>query len=142
MNNAVKFTEQGNITLHISVLEKDDQNVLLRFEVRDTGIGMTREQCERLFKSFSQADTSTTRQYGGTGLGLAISKQLAELMGGEIGVESEPGAGSTFWFTARFGLSDRVMEPHEQALEAELRGLKIPVSAVRFCPWPPIISIS
>ena len=102
-NNAVKFTEQGEIDITIRVKEQTENDVLLYCTVRDTGIGLTEEQTGRLFQSFSQADTSTTRKFGGTGLGLVISKKLAELMGGEVGVDSEPGKGSTFWFTARFG---------------------------------------
>ena len=104
-NNAVKFTEQGEIDIVIRVIEKTSNDVMLYCSVRDEGIGLTEEQMERLFHSFSQADTSTTRKFGGTGLGLAISKKLAELMGGEVGVESELGKGSTFWFTARLGKS-------------------------------------
>jgi PAS domain S-box-containing protein len=103
-NNAVKFTEQGSITLGVNVIEQSGSEVLLRFEVKDTGIGLTGSQIARLFQSFQQADAATTRKYGGTGLGLAISKNLAELMGGIVGVESEPGQGSTFWFTARLGI--------------------------------------
>jgi len=104
-SNAVKFTDAGEIAIAVRVAQRDAHAVLLNFSVRDSGIGLTQEQMGRLFQSFQQADASTTRKYGGTGLGLAISKQLAELMGGEVGVQSEPGKGSTFWFSARLGLS-------------------------------------
>ena len=103
LSNALKFTEQGRVTLTGHVVEESDAACLLRFEVSDTGIGMTVEQCARVFNAFEQADSSTTRKYGGTGLGLAITKHIAELMGGEVGVSSTPGEGSTFWLTARFG---------------------------------------
>ncbi len=103
-NNAVKFTEKGEIVISVRASEMTEKDVVLHFRVRDTGIGLTEEQMGRLFQSFSQADTSTTRRFGGTGLGLAISKKLAELMGGEVGVESEHGKGSTFWFSARLGI--------------------------------------
>ena len=104
-NNAVKFTEKGEIVISVRASERTGRDVLLHFRVQDTGIGLTPEQMQRLFKSFSQADTSTTRRFGGTGLGLAISKKLAELMGGEVGVESEAGKGSTFSFSARLGVA-------------------------------------
>jgi len=103
VNNAVKFTDQGELCVTVSVKEAGATDVLLHFAVRDTGIGLSQEQMGRLFQSFAQADSSTTRQYGGTGLGLAISKTLAMAMGGGVGVDSEPGRGSTFWFTARLG---------------------------------------
>lgn len=99
--NAVKFTATGTVTLSAFLLEKEGDQVTLRFEVRDTGIGIAADQLPQLFKPFSQAEFSTTRLYGGTGLGLAITKRLAEAMGGTAGVQSEPGQGSTFWFTAR-----------------------------------------
>jgi signal transduction histidine kinase/ActR/RegA family two-component response regulator len=100
LGNAIKFTPQGRISLRARVLEEEGDRLLVRFDVEDTGIGIPPEKCERLFNAFEQADNSTTRQYGGTGLGLAINRRLAEMMGGEVGVKSEPGLGSTFWFTA------------------------------------------
>ena len=106
VNNAVKFTESGEIVVQIEVIDKRDSDITLQFSVRDTGIGMNEEQQGRLFKSFSQADTSTTRKYGGTGLGLGISKQLVEMMGGDIHVESKPGVGSNFIFTANLGIGE------------------------------------
>jgi two-component system sensor histidine kinase/response regulator len=101
LGNAVKFTERGSITLQARVVEEDRDDLLVRFAVTDTGIGIAPEHRARLFSAFEQADSSTTRRYGGTGLGLAITRRLARLMGGEAGVESEPGSGSSFWFTAR-----------------------------------------
>ena len=100
LGNAIKFTETGIITLRTLKQQENSDSVLLRFEVQDTGIGIAPEILPRLFSAFSQADSSTTRKYGGTGLGLAITQRLAELMGGKAGVESAPGVGSTFWFTA------------------------------------------
>ncbi|WP_308924275.1 PAS domain-containing hybrid sensor histidine kinase/response regulator [Janthinobacterium sp. J1-1] len=106
-NNAIKFSEQGSITVIVKKVVGDDKHCLVRFEVCDHGIGLSQDEMSKLFQSFQQADTSTTREYGGTGLGLAISKQLAQLMGGEVGVDSSPGLGSTFWFTARLGISSQ-----------------------------------
>ncbi|MCP4700085.1 MAG: response regulator [Gammaproteobacteria bacterium] len=99
VGNAIKFTKQGEVAVHYEVREKREERSLLRFIVADTGIGLDTEQQQHLFDRFTQADGSTTRQYGGTGLGLSISKQLVEMMGGDIGVESKPGKGAAFWFT-------------------------------------------
>ena len=110
-NNAIKFTPSGEICIAVLPLDRGDNWVDLRFEVRDTGIGLSTAQMERLFQSFQQADTSTTRQYGGTGLGLAICKSLADLMHGQVGVESQPGRGSTFWFTTRLGRAQGNLAP-------------------------------
>jgi PAS domain S-box-containing protein len=119
-NNAVKFTEQGEVDIVINVHKRLDNEVMLWCGVRDTGIGLTEEQVGRLFQSFQQADTSTTRKYGGTGLGLSISKKLAELMGGEVGVTSEHGKGSTFWFTARLGIGSQ--KQRDLVPDPDLRG--------------------
>jgi two-component system sensor histidine kinase/response regulator len=107
--NAVKFTDTGRVMLRALLLQDDEEGLLVRFAVTDTGIGITPEARQRLFQSFEQADASTTRKYGGTGLGLAITKQLARMMGGDVGVESTPGVGSTFWFTARLRRGHGVM---------------------------------
>jgi signal transduction histidine kinase/CheY-like chemotaxis protein len=101
VGNAIKFTHQGEVVLMVETVSATESEVLLRFSVRDSGIGIPADKLGLLFQKFSQVDASTTRQYGGTGLGLAISKRLAEMMGGEIGVESQQGIGSRFWFTAR-----------------------------------------
>ncbi len=106
LGNAIKFTEAGAVTLGARLLAAEGEGMHLRFEVRDTGIGIAPEVIPRLFSTFEQADNSTTRHYGGTGLGLAITRRMAGLMGGEAGVESTPGAGSTFWFTARLDRSE------------------------------------
>jgi len=123
-NNAVKFTEKGMILVSTDLVERGDESVTLKFSVRDTGIGLTQEQIGKLFKAFSQADTSTTRKYGGTGLGLTISKRLVEMMGGEIWAESEPGQGSTFIFTAVFGYG-REKERKILKPSPDLRGMKV-----------------
>jgi PAS domain S-box-containing protein len=122
-NNAVKFTESGEVVIVIRVKEQTDNEIVLYFAVRDTGIGLNEEQISRLFHRFSQADTSITREFGGTGLGLAISKKLAELMGGEVGVESEPGLGSTFWFTAR--LNKSTSQQRKSVLSGDLQGRRV-----------------
>ena len=101
--NALKFTERGSITLRARLLEDSGATIRVRFEVQDTGIGIAPDQQMGLFKAFEQADASTTRKYGGTGLGLTITRRLAQLMDGEVGIQSTPGQGSTFWFTARLG---------------------------------------
>ncbi len=121
VNNAVKFTERGEVILYLALQEQDAETVLLKCEVRDTGIGMTPDQVSRLFQSFSQADMSTTRKYGGTGLGLTICKKLVEMMGGQIGVESDPGRGSVFHFTARL---DRCQDEDSQPARAKLETLR------------------
>ncbi len=122
-SNAIKFTETGQIFLRGRLLEENENELLVRFEVEDTGIGIAPEQAHRLFHAFEQADASTTRLFGGTGLGLVITRRLAQLMGGEVGVDSQPGVGSTFWFTARLqrGLGIMPTAAKQTDAEAQLR---------------------
>ena len=108
--NAIKFTEEGEVIVTILLEEQTRKRSVIRFQVKDTGIGIPPDRMNLLFESFSQLDSSTSRKFGGTGLGLAISKQLAEMMGGGIGVESREGQGSTFWFTACFEKSEKESE--------------------------------
>ncbi len=121
-NNAVKFTDEGEILVSTRLLGTEDGRARIQFEVSDTGIGLTRDQQGKLFQSFSQADSSTTRKYGGTGLGLAISKRLSELMGGSIGVRSEYGHGSTFFFTVSLGIGE---EESKVSAPDEIKEIKV-----------------
>ena len=122
VGNAIKFTDHGQVVVRVALAEDSAEQVMLRFAVEDTGIGIGPELRDRLFHAFSQGDGSTTRRYGGTGLGLAISARLAALMGGGIGVDSTPGAGSTFWFTARLLRGTRPTPP---VLLDQLKGLRV-----------------
>jgi two-component system, sensor histidine kinase and response regulator len=131
-SNAVKFTDQGGITLRAHLLQEQGEQLLVRFEVQDSGIGIPPNCRQELFQAFKQVDASTTRKYGGTGLGLAITQRLAQLMGGETGFESEVGHGSTFWFTARLERGDEMAgempampTPPEKAIERHHAGARI-----------------
>ena len=127
LGNAVKFTASGEIVIGIALTRRTQSDVILRFTVSDTGIGIADDQLPRLFESFQQADTSTTRQFGGTGLGLAIAKSLAQLMNGEVGARSELGRGSQFWFTARLGIG--TSDPELLAAELDFMG------------WPVLLAV-
>ena len=122
INNAIKFTDTGEVAVRVGLDSQTEKELVVRISVRDTGIGIPADRLDRLFRSFSQLDASTTRKYGGSGLGLAISRQLTELMGGQIGVTSEPGRGSTFWFTVKLGRGKGVVS--KQAPTA-LHGLRV-----------------
>ena len=128
-NNAAKFTDRGEVVVAIEELEREAGSVLLRFEVRDTGVGIAADQLRRLFQPFSQADASTSRRFGGTGLGLAIGRHLVQKMGGDIGVESTPGQGSRFFFSARFGMPpERRRVDRARAAGESLRGVRVLVA--------------
>jgi signal transduction histidine kinase/CheY-like chemotaxis protein len=127
--NGVKFTQQGGVTITAEVSKQNGEGVELRFNVRDTGIGIPADRLHTLFKPFSQVDASTTRRFGGTGLGLSIVKRLAEMMGGDAGVNSVEGSGSTFWFTARFATAERVTQEPVQSARSD--DLLDPVSVQR-----------
>ncbi len=125
LSNAIKFTDHGEVTVHVQLLEQYEETSLIRFEVTDTGIGIPQETQTQLFQPFSQADSSTTRQYGGTGLGLVICKKLVEQMGGEVGLESQPGNGSTFWFTVPLTCQPLPSSPSTKIPQADLRGRRL-----------------
>ena len=118
ISNAIKFTERGEVGIRVGMIEQSSSSALISFEVSDTGIGIPEEKREQIFEAFAQADSSTTRRYGGTGLGLTIAKHFCELMGGTIEVVSEPGVGSTFRFTARFGLQPEAVKKPAPARRA------------------------
>jgi len=122
--NAVKFTEQGEVMVHVELVRETGDEVILRFSVKDTGIGMTQRDIDKLFRPFTQADSSITRKFGGTGLGLTISKRFVEMMGGRIWVESTPGVGSNFMFVARFQKTEKKSSYSQSALN-DLRGLRV-----------------
>jgi PAS domain S-box-containing protein len=136
-NNAIKFSEHGGIAIHLALASETPHSCLLRFEVHDNGIGLSADEKDRLFQSFQQADASTTRAYGGTGLGLAICKQLAQLMGGDVGVESAPGEGSCFWFTARVGklddaeMANLIQVPAQQEESAAIESARVSINGAR-----------
>ncbi len=148
--NAIKFTKHGEVAVHVSVESQNDSEAVLRFSVRDTGIGIPAEKIDQLFQKFTQVDASTTRKYGGTGLGLAISKQLAEAMGGQIGVNSQMGKGSEFWFTARLGLQPK--QTSSRKTNAEICGKRIlviddnaancAILTARLTSWGAIVTVS
>ncbi len=128
LGNAVKFTEKGEVTVHVSCEEESERSVLLRVEVQDTGVGIAPDALGWIFHAFSQEDASTTRRYGGTGLGLTIARQLVQMMGGKISVKSIPGEGSTFWFTARLGKQDTALlsaDPYSLSFQ----GLRVLIAA-------------
>ena len=124
-NNAVKFTDSGEVSIMVKLINEENEKVNLRFEVKDTGIGLSAKQQSKLFKSFSQADSSTTRKHGGTGLGLSICKSLVEIMGGEIGVESEPGKGSTFYFNIPLKYAKNKLQRKSLVISNDLQAMRV-----------------
>lgn len=122
--NAIKFTEKGEVVIRVTLVNETDQEVAMRFVVHDTGIGIPADRLDRLFKTFSQVDASTTRKYGGTGLGLAISRQLVDMMNGQIGVDSDEGKGSTFWFTVKLEKQPVSKKP-ERIISSDIRSKRI-----------------
>jgi PAS domain S-box-containing protein len=124
-DNAIKFTKEGEVAIHVENEKEENASAVLHFSVSDTGMGIPLDKVGKIFEGFTQADGSTTRRYGGTGLGLTISKQLVEMMGGRIWVESEPGKGSTFRFTARFGLGSAETKDQIRLQDLDLTGMKV-----------------
>ncbi|QHL86789.1 PAS domain S-box protein [Nibribacter ruber] len=135
-SNAIKFTNEGRVSVEVAQLEVKNDQHLLEFRVRDSGIGISEEDIQILFTNFTQLDNSSTKTFGGTGLGLAISKQLSELLGGEIGVESEPGQGSTFWFTIQCRLAE-----NEEQINEQLQLAKETETIDRFDPAPVVLLV-
>jgi len=126
INNALKFTSAGSVTIRCTLEHRESDRVIIRIAVQDTGIGIPADRIDRLFKSFSQVDSSTTRKFGGTGLGLAICKRLVELMGGNVGIDSEEGKGSTFWFTFALGVASAAGQSEsDEARAAAVRGMRV-----------------
>lgn len=131
-SNAIKFSEQGNILIRVNKVEQKDNKILLRFEVNDEGIGIEPDKLKKIFQAFEQADVSTTRKFGGTGLGLTITSRLAQMMGGDAGVNSEPGKGSSFWFTAWLEIAEKqLLQPQKEHMKKSKEKLSSGYSGAR-----------